>query len=279
MRRLAVLPLPLLRGLGLVLGLTLWAFLRSRRQVVWSNLKVCFPEFTPLQRHLWVAQTFIHFAQAWLDRSWLWHAPAAVVQQRLRLTGALGALNGPVVVFAPHFMGLDAGWTALTLHQPRRFQTIYFPQVNTVVNDWILQGRQRFGDPTLLERGVDAQRLIRGLRAGQPLYLLPDLNYEPLESLFVPFFGQPAATLPALSRFARLGRAQVVPVLSKLTRDGYEVVVLPPWADFPGKDLFADTLRMNQQLEAYIRTMPTQYYWVHRRFKDLPLGSNPVYQD
>ena len=86
-----------------------------------------------------------------------------------------------------------------------------------------------------------------------------------------------AATVPSLSRFAKLGRAKVVPVLSKLTPKGYTIEVLQAWADFPTQDIEADTALMNQRLEAYIRTMPSQYYWVHRRFKDLPPGVPTVY--
>jgi KDO2-lipid IV(A) lauroyltransferase len=283
MKSLAHVPLRLLRALGWVLGAVLFGLVRSRRRVVMANLQVCFPDLSASQRRDLAWQTFIHFAQAWLDRSWLWHAPADVVRQRLLLTGAVDELTQPIeqtplVIFAPHFMGLDAAWTALTQQVPRRINTIYFPQVNPVVDRWIMAGRQRFGQGQLVQRGEGAQTLVARLRAGEPLYLLPDLNYEPAESLFVPFFGHVAATVPSLSRFAKLGRAKVVPVLSKLTPKGYTIEVLPAWADFPTQDIEADTALMNQRLETYIRTMPSQYYWVHRRFKDLPAGVPAVYR-
>ena len=293
MKSLAHVPLRLLRALGWVLGAVLFVAVRSRRRVVMANLAVCFPDLSPAQRRGLAWRTFIHFAQAWLDRSWLWHAPAEVVRQRLLLTGAVNELTqplpesplpgnlelqSPVVIFAPHFMGLDAAWTALTQQVPRSMNTIYFPQVNPVVDRWIMAGRQRFGQGQLIQRGEGAQTLVAQLRAGEPLYLLPDLNYEPAESLFVPFFGHVAATVPSLSRFAKLGRAKVVPVLSKLTPKGYTIEVLPAWTDFPTQNLESDTALMNQRLEAYIRTMPSQYYWVHRRFKDLPPGVPAVYR-
>ena len=280
MKSLAHVPLGLLRALGWVLGAALFVAVRSRRRVVMANLALCFPELSHHQRRDLAWQTFIHFGQAWLDRSWLWHAPADVVRQRLKLTGAVDELTQPtpVVIFAPHFMGLDAAWTALTQRVTRRMNTIYFPQVNPVVDRWIMAGRQRFGQGQLVQRGEGAQTLVARLRAGEPLYLLPDLNYEPAESLFVPFFGHVAATVPSLSRFAKLGRAKVVPVLSKLTPKGYSIEVLPAWADFPTQDVEADTALMNQRLESYIRTMPSQYYWVHRRFKDLPAGVPAVYR-
>jgi Kdo2-lipid IVA lauroyltransferase/acyltransferase len=93
----------------------------------------------------------------------------------------------------------------------------------------------------------------------------------------VPFFGVPAATVPSLSRFARLARARVVPVVTRLMPDGYEVEVLPAWSDFPTSDAVVDTARMNAELERYIESMPAQYYWVHKRFKDRPAGEVPPY--
>ena len=97
------------------------------------------------------------------------------------------------------------------------------------------------------------------------------------EAVFVPFFGVPTATLTSLSRFARMGRAKVVPVLTRLTAQGYDVEVLPAWQDYPGEDPLADAEAMNRYLEGYIERMPTQYYWVHKRFKIRPQGEDSVY--
>ena len=83
--------------------------------------------------------------------------------------------------------------------------------------------------------------------------------------------------MPSLSRFARLGRAKVVPVVTRLTPGGYDVQVLPAWENFPSDDVTADTARMNERLQGYIDTMPEQYYWVHKRFKTRPDGLPPVY--
>jgi len=62
-----------------------------------------------------------------------------------------------------------------------------------------------------------------------------------------------------------------------MTPQGYEVQVLPAWQDFPTDDLKADTALMNVRLQSYIDTMPDQYYWVHKRFKDRPPGEPDVY--
>jgi KDO2-lipid IV(A) lauroyltransferase len=279
MRALGVLPLPWLRAVGYLLGWSLYALVVPRRHVVQTNLRLCFPHLKVAQRRTLSRQVFVNFAQAWLDRGWLWHGAPDLLRRRLRLTGAVHELAGrdPVVIFAPHFVGLDAGWTALTQQLPRHFTTIYTDQANKVMDAWILAGRQRFGSARLFGRADGVKNIVAALRSGDPLYLLPDMNFGPHESVFVPFYGVSAATVPSLSRFARLGRAKVVPVVTRMTAQGYEVKVLPAWENFPSADAVADTARMNASLQTYIDAMPGQYYWVHKRFKDRPDGEPGLY--
>lgn len=280
MQVLAVFPLPLARALGVALGWALYGLVGARRRVVRANLQLCFPSLGEAERRQLTRQTFMYFAQAWLDRAWLWHAPQARVQQRVRLTGAVHELAGnePTVIFLPHFVGLDAAWAATALHSPRLSTTIYTDQSNKLVDRWILRGRQRFGHLRLFGRADGVKPIVTALREGQPLYLLPDMDFGPDDSVFVPFYGLPTATVPSLSRFARLGRAKVVPLVPRLTPWGYEVEVLPAWTNFPSEDPVADTAFMNAQLQAYIDTMPAQYYWVHKRFKTRPEGEPSLYQ-
>jgi Kdo2-lipid IVA lauroyltransferase/acyltransferase len=279
MRLLALLPLAWVRALGRVLGLALHALIASRRHVVDTNLRLCFPQWSSGQRRRVARGVFVHVAQSFLDRGWLWHADPAVVRSRLTITGAVDELEGsaPTILFAPHFVGLDAGVTALTQQLPRPMIGIYTRQSNKVVDEWVLQGRHRFGRARPMSREDGVREIVAALRAGDLMYLLPDMNFGPEESIFVPFYGVPAATVPSLSRFARLGRAKVVPVITRLTAAGYEVRILPAWAGFPSGDVPADTALMNERLQGWIDEMPDQYYWVHKRFKTRPPGEPPVY--
>ena len=279
MRLLGRLPLDWVRALGWALGWGLYALAVPRRKVVWVNLRLCFPQWDRRMLRQVATQTFIHFSQAWLDRGWLWHGSPEVIRQRLCVMGQVDELagTGPVVIFSPHFVGLDAGWTALTQQVPRAFTTIYTHQANKVVDAWVLQGRKRFGSTTLFDRSAGPKPILSALRDDKLLYLLPDMNYGLPESVFVPFYGVQAATVTSLSRLARLGRAKVVPVVTRMTATGYDVQVMSAWRDFPGTDVTVDALRMNQRLEGFINDMPSQYFWVHRRFKDRPDGAMPVY--
>lgn len=279
MRMLAALPLFVVRAMGKAFGLVLYAVVGSRRKVVQKNLLLCFPGRSEAEREALARQAFIYFAQAWLDRSWVWHAPKAWILRRVSLTGAIDQLAGnePTVFFVPHFVGMDAAWGGVTLRVPRLSTTIYTDQSNKLVDRWILRGRQRFGNMRLFGRIDGVKPIVSAVRAGQPLYLLPDMDFGPDESLFVPFYGIPTATVPSLSRFARLGRAKVVPIITRITPKGYEVHVLPAWENFPSDDIVADTAFMNERLASYINTQPAQYFWVHKRFKTRPAGEPPIY--
>jgi Kdo2-lipid IVA lauroyltransferase/acyltransferase len=292
---LRFLPLPLLRGLGALFGWLLYVFLAERRHTVQTNLRLCFPEWSVAEQKSKSLEVFVYFAQSWLDRFWLWHSPQATLDKRLRLIGSVAQLQSslqadansdvPIVIFAPHFVGLDAGWTALNLLTNRRYATIYAAQNNASVDAWVKAGRARPGNvarqPLLIDHHAGVRSIIQAIRRGEPLYLLPDMNYEPLDSFFVPFFGVPAATLPVLPRYAKLGKAKVVPVVTRMTKLGYDIEIHPAWNNYPSgdsdADLEADTRRMNAELERYVRAMPAQYYWVHRRFKDQPKGQASPY--
>lgn len=279
LRLMAPWPLPWVRGLGAFVGRLLYRVMGRRRRIASTNLALCFPHLPADAREALVRRHFVVFVQAWLDRAWLWHGRPPLVRERLRMTGALEELAGtaPTLLFAPHFVGLDAGATALSQQIPRQFATIFTPQSNQTVDRWVAQGRQRFGNAKLYNRADGIKPVVAALRAGEPVYLLPDMDFGARDSVFVPFYGVPAATVPSLARFARLGRARVVPVVTRLTDFGYEVQVLPGWDGFPGPDAVADTALMNERLQGYIDTMPEQYFWVHKRFKTRPPGAPSVY--
>ena len=279
MRALAPLPLGVVRALGNALGRLLFVAARPRRRIALTNLRLCFPHWTEAERVALARRNFVYFTQAFLDRSWLWHGDPAVVRQRLRITGAVDDLTreGAVVMFAPHFYGMDAGGSAVMQQIDRPACTIYSTPPTAALDEWMQRGRQRFGDATLLSRTEGVKPIVRALREGKMLYLLPDMDLGPHESVFVPFYGVPTATVPSLSRFAKLGHARVVPVITRLTDFGYEVKVHPAWPDYPTADATADAALMNRHLQDYIDEMPEQYYWVHKRFKTRPPGEPSLY--
>ena len=168
MRVLALLPLPVLRGMGWLLGQVAFVLVAPRRKVALRNLALCFPDWSEARRRAVARASFVAFCQTWLDRSWLWAAPRSVVEQRVRLTGAVHELEGdtPTILFAPHFYGMDAGGLALPLRSSRAFTSIFATHPDPAVDAWFMAGRQRFGDVRMLNRSDGVKPIIASLRKG-----------------------------------------------------------------------------------------------------------------
>ncbi len=86
-------PLSWLRGVGFALGGLLFWAVRKRREVVLTNLRLCFPDVSAAQRWRMARQVFTYFAQAWLDRSWLWQGSVPQLQRRVKLVGDVAAFS------------------------------------------------------------------------------------------------------------------------------------------------------------------------------------------
>jgi KDO2-lipid IV(A) lauroyltransferase len=143
----------------------------------------------------------------------------------------------------------------------------------------IKAGRLRFGNAEIFPRSDSAKPLMRAIKRGDAFFNLPDMDFGARDAAFVPFFGVPAATLLAPSRMARALNMVVQPVIAELLPggEGYRVRFLPAWHDFPTADAVADTERMNRWIETEIRRNPSQYLWVHKRFKTRPEGEAGFY--
>ena len=115
------------------------------------------------------------------------------------------------------------------------------------------------------------------MKPGVPVFYLPDLDYGKRDSAFIPFFGIPTATITGLSRLAKITGAVVLPLVVEQLKDGYITKIMPAWENFPTDDPVADAIRMNEFIEAEIRKLPAQYYWVHKRFKSRPEGEPSFY--
>ena len=272
------LPLRWLRALGAGLGRLLYRFGRERRGVVLTNLRLCFPELGEAEREALARRHFVAFAQSALDRSLGWWASQDRLERIIRIRGIEHLTergDRPTIMLCPHFVGLDAGATRISMYLTAC--SVFSQQKNPVFNRLLYHGRTRFNPALLLSRKEGMRKIVKSMKEGYPFYYLPDMDFGRKESIFVPFFGVSAATIPALSRLVRLTGAQVVPCIARMVPDGYEVEVMPPWDNFPGDSVEADTEFMNRFIENQVLRMPEQYYWVHRRFKTRPPGEQKVY--
>jgi Kdo2-lipid IVA lauroyltransferase/acyltransferase len=256
-----------------------WFFARPHRHVTLTNLRLCFPQMAERVRIRIGRNSFRNMLRAALDHSILWHANRAEIERYVHIEGEhhlTDDANRPLILIAPHFFGLDAGGVRASILM--QLASIYSRQKNSVWDDWLLKARQRFNEPILIQRqDLNMRQVVRVLKDGVPFYYLPDTDLGPINSIFVPFFGVDAATIPMVSRLARLTGAKVIMAVTEMTRDGYVIHIDPPWTDFPGASVEDDTARMNRELERWVLRLPDQYLWSHKRFKTRPPGEGRVY--
>lgn len=271
--------------LGRFLGAIAPMLVRRRAHIVRCNLALCFPEKSPLERQQMLRAHFRVLAQTFVDRGVLWFGTAAQLRELVTVSGVekihfYTDRNRPLMLLAPHFVALDAAASRLTLAGPQG-ATIYTPQSDPDVDALVRLGRGRFHKVHLISKKDGVRSLIRLIRQGVPTYYLPDMDFGIKGGVFVPFFGVPAATQIATAQIARQFDLPVLPVLSAWDDNTgrYHITIGDEVNLFENADTSLEmaTARLNELLEGWIREHPTQYYWVHRRFKTRPEGQASPY--
>jgi len=274
------LPYRVLVVVGDAVGTLVFWLIPERRRVTRVNLEKCFPQMKREQREALARAHFRAFCRSFVDRALLWWAPRARIEGLVRIEGLqnLRAQRGvPVILLAPHFAGLDAGFTRLACEVD--MVSMYANQKDPKFSNLLDLGRTRFGGQRLVSRQEGIRATLAAMREGRPFYYLPDQDHGPRDTIFVPFFGVPAATVPGLSRIARVAGARVLPCVTTMLSGGvgYLLRIEPPWDNFPTADQAADTRRMNEYIERRVLEMPEQYLWMHKRFKTRPPGEARFY--
>lgn len=276
------LPLPVLGRIGKGIGSLLFLFMRRRRHIALTNLKLCLPELSEQQRTAIARAHFQGYARSVLERGILWWASTARLNQLIQIVPAVPAAvaaTRPTIFLCPHFVCLETAGVAITMAGPAC--SMYVPQHNRVFDAALRKGRLRFtpDERNLIAREAGIKPIIRAMRDGRPFLMLPDMDFGRRESVFVPFFGVPAATLTAPARLTMATDGQVIPVVTRFLPDyqGWQVIFYPAWDNYPGTDIDAATERMNAFIEARVREAPAEYFWSHKRFKTRPEGMPNVY--
>lgn len=267
-------------AIGRFIGRTFQQFAGRRRAIAAVNLSLCFPELSAGERDRILAEQFISMGIGVLEMAMSWWAPARRLKKLARVEGlqhlqdALDRDKG-VILLSAHFTTLEIGGRLLALHAP--FHVMYREHKNAAFDRVMKSARIRhFGKA--IPRG-DLRGMLRSLQHNMPVWYAPDQDYGREQSIFVPFFGIPAASITATSRLARLSGAAVVPFFQTRLPGarGYRLTLYPPLDSFPGASVEEDTQRVNDIIEARIREQPGQYLWAHRRFKNRPEGEAQVY--
>ena len=275
------LPLILLSRIGSALGSVFFVLAHERRNVARTNLSLCFPKWDEARREAVLRAHFRAIGRSFLEFGIVWWSSPKRIRRTVRIEGeeharALG--DRRVIFLVPHFVGIEMEGLRLAMDHSSAM-AVYSHQKNRIFDEFLLRVRCRFTGTRMVARQEGVKTLLRGIEGGSILQLSPDLDLGRRDSIFVPFFGIPAATVTALTRLARLAKAAIVPIVVRQLpgAGGYVMRMYAPWENFPGDSVEADTRRMNAFIEERITEAPEQYYWVHKRFKTRPEGDARFY--
>jgi KDO2-lipid IV(A) lauroyltransferase len=270
---LARLPWGLQRRLGAGVGWLALRLLPDRREAARTNLALCLPQLDEAAREALLRANFrdlgiglFEFARAW----WGGIAPmrADVAIEGLDTLQRLQAEGRGVLLVSGHFMTLEMCGRLLCDHVP--LAGMYRRHRSPVMEWAVLRGRLRYA--VAMFANNDTRAAIRHLKRGGVLWYAPDQDMRGKDTVFAPFFGVPAATITATHQFARMTGCAVVPFFHRREGARYVLRVGEPLVPFPTEDAVADTAAVNAAIEAMVREAPSQYLWLHRRFKRQPDG-------
>ncbi len=162
------------------------------------------------------------------------------------------------------------------------FTALVKPLRNAYLDEWINAQRQRLG-VTPLEARDQALPALRLLRSGQTLAVLNDQNSLNHEGVFVPFFGRLASTHYGPAMLAIRADRPVITAFGTRTPEGRTRITYDPPLEAPaGRDLrertWALTAMLTARIEAAVRRHPEQWFWVHRRWKNVPAPTTPAWR-
>lgn len=282
LRLICLLPHRAALAVGRLLGRLAHATSASRRAIVRRNIELCFPDLSTTDRDRLARRHFEALGMALIEMGLGRWASLKHLQAISTLHGvehvreALDAGKG-VILLSAHFTTLEVMGRVLADEIPP-FDAVFRRNRSDFMTELQRSGREVSADTTIEKR--DIKKMVRSLRNNRAVWYAPDQSYNRKGAEVIPFFGVPSMHTTATSTLARLGKAVVIPFFPRRRRDGtYELTLLPALENFPSDDPVADTQRYVDLLEEQIRRCPEQYFWIHRKFKDLPDSYPDYYAD
>lgn len=282
LRLICLLPHTKSLAVGRFFGKIAYRISGERRAIVRRNIELCFPDLSIADRNKLAYEHFLALGMSVIEMGQgRWASDREIeglcdIENLEYLTEPLAAGKG-VIILSAHFTTLEVSGLAIRL-AGITYDAVFRRNRSEFITELLRRGRERSAAATIEKR--DIKKMVRRLRDGIAVWYAPDQSYKRKGAEVVPFFGVPSMHTTATATLARLGRAVVVPFFPQRMPDGrYLLTFLPAFENFPSDDPVEDVLRYVRVLEEQVRKCPEQYFWVHRKFKDLPEGYPDYYAD
>ena len=282
------LPAPAAMTIGRGMGGIAYLLARDLRRTAATNLRLAFPEKSDEERAQLVRGCFDSLGRLLGFFSQMSSRSEEELKQLVDVQGwenleAAKAVNGQKLLLYTGHLGaweLTSFGFSLLGH---RFVFLVRRIDNPMIEQLVEQVRTRFGNSTL-DKLSAGRSMLRILRNGDTsIGLLPDLNTLDDEAIFVDFFGVPAATTFLFAKFALRTNTPIIPVFSPWDEEkGKYLIIVEPPVSFERTDDEEENVRrltvgLTQRIENQIRRYPSQWLWVHKRWKTRPPGEPPIY--
>jgi KDO2-lipid IV(A) lauroyltransferase len=278
LRIVILLPYPVLLRLGRALGWLGRHLARQRADIARRNIGLCFPQLTEQERQQLLEAHFASLGIGIFEIALAWWASDRRLAGLAEVSGlenlqAASAQGNGVLLLSAHFTCLELGGRFLTRHVP--LDAMYRQTASPVVEHLTASRRANFSGEIIPRDAL--KKMLRRLRDGHAVWYAPDQNTQRKKAVFVKFFGHLASTTPATHKLAGVSGARVVPfkAVRKADGSGYRLSLEPALDAFPSEDAEADTQRINDIIERWVREDPEQYLWIHRRFRTRPDHNDP----
>lgn len=281
-RLIGLLPLSLVRYMGVAVARLSWLVQTRDAKVTQTNIDMCFPLLNTQQRKTLAKQSLIETGKlafeictVWTsDNIWLRGKIFQIHGEQL-LIDALAKQKG-VIVLAPHF----GNWEVLGRFLPNYAKTtnLYQPPKQAFIEPLMRAGRGQDGAvlaPANL-RGVS--QLLVALKKGGISGILPDQCPDQGSGIFSPFCGHSAYTITLVHGLLQRTGCQVLLAAVKRVKKGFEIYYIEPDEAIYSEDLQTSVDGLNKTVETCIALAPEQYQWEYKRFKKQPEGHAKLYQ-
>jgi len=255
---------------------------RRHRERAIANLQNCFPHLTREQcdriglqslQHMFMLGVEMLFTTR-LIRIDTWRKYVQIDNFRQTLQLLMDSRRG-LILLTGHYGNWEIlGYTLATLG----FETTSIARRldNPLINDWVFEVRRRHGQNVLDKNGA-TEAVSRVLNQHGVLGFVADQNAG-RKGIFVDFFGRKASTYKSIGLLAMEYEIPVVIGYARRLDNKFcfrvaaqDIIYPEDWRDQPDPLRYI-TQRYIKAIEDMVRDDPTQYLWMHRRWKTRPKG-------
>jgi len=280
---LARLSLPINHRIGAGIGWLAWITRSELRTVSLINLSLCFPDWPEEEKQRIAKASLIETGKTLTESFWLWKRPrqdaldrVEIVQGEQLLRGAQQSDQG-LIVAVPHLGSWES--CCLPLATDELIDCLYKSPRNSAMEPLIIAGRENVGGDIVRFSPSGVKRLLRKLKTGHTVGILPDQEPDADNGQFAPFFAQSGNTMTLLAKIARNSNAQVLFCFAKRlpAGAGWQMHFLPCSENVKSSDTSLATIALNQAIEQCVLMCPEQYIWNYKRFRICTDGSRRNY--